>query len=126
MAVTIEIQLVIVEPVLLSLGVAPVYIIGAEQAGPQGIPGLSAYEVWLAEGNVGDEQDFMESLVGEQGTPGIILFGDKLSAVDAGELGWMSIGDDYIFACTQTGTAETTPGAKDGTAIWKKAVLFQT
>ena len=31
----------------------------------QGPPGLSAYQVWLAEGNVGTEQDFLDSLKAE-------------------------------------------------------------
>lgn len=41
--------------------------------GPQGEPGedgLSAYEIWLAAGNSGTEQDFLDSLVGEQGPQG--------------------------------------------------------
>ncbi len=33
-----------------------------------GAPGLSAYEMWLAEGNTGTEQEFLDSLVGEPGT----------------------------------------------------------
>lgn len=40
------------------------------QQGIQGEDGLSAYQVWLAEGNVGNEQDFLDSLVGEQGEKG--------------------------------------------------------
>lgn len=39
--------------------------------GERGEDGLSAYEIWLAEGNVGTEQDFLDSLIGEQGEPGI-------------------------------------------------------
>jgi len=47
--------------------------------GPQGPPGAdgvigvdgkSAYEIWLDEGNVGTEQDFLDSLVGADGAPG--------------------------------------------------------
>ncbi len=47
--------------------------------GPQGMPGvqgeigdcgLSAYETWLALGNVGTEQDFLNSLVGPKGADG--------------------------------------------------------
>lgn len=33
--------------------------------------GLSAYQVWLEEGNTGTEQDFIDSLKGEQGEQGI-------------------------------------------------------
>ena len=39
--------------------------------GPQGDEGLSAYEVWLADGNTGTESDFLDSLVGPQGPQGI-------------------------------------------------------
>lgn len=38
-------------------------------AGPQGI--TSAYESWLSIGNVGTEQDFLDTLVGPQGPQGI-------------------------------------------------------
>lgn len=45
--------------------------------GPQGIPGadgkqgLSAYDLWIALGNTGTEQDFLDSLVGVQGKTGL-------------------------------------------------------
>ena len=35
------------------------------------IVGLSAYEVWLEQGNTGTEQDYLNSLKGEQGIQGI-------------------------------------------------------
>ena len=38
--------------------------------GQDGEDGKSAYEVWLDEGNVGTEQDFLESLKGENGIDG--------------------------------------------------------
>lgn len=41
--------------------------------GPQGetgMDGLSAYEIWLAEGNTGTDQDFLNSLIGPQGPQG--------------------------------------------------------
>jgi hypothetical protein len=38
--------------------------------GPQGPAGLSAYEVALANGFVGTEQEWLDSLVGPQGEPG--------------------------------------------------------
>ena len=38
--------------------------------GPSGSDGESAYEVWLNEGNVGSEQDFLDSLIGEAGPEG--------------------------------------------------------
>lgn len=38
---------------------------------PEGPRGLSAYQIWLAEGNTGTEQDFLDSLVGETGPAGV-------------------------------------------------------
>jgi hypothetical protein len=38
--------------------------------GQDGVNGLSAYEIWLGEGNVGTEQDFLDSLVGPPGEDG--------------------------------------------------------
>ena len=35
------------------------------------VPGLSAYQVWLSLGNVGSEQDFIDSLQGEEGPQGV-------------------------------------------------------
>ncbi len=42
----------------------------AGASGLNGEDGLSAYQVWLAEGNVGSEEDFLESLQGPQGPKG--------------------------------------------------------
>lgn len=44
--------------------------------------------------------------------------GEKDSAIDAGEVGQISITDDYLYVCVQAGGA--------GSAVWKKAVLFAT
>lgn len=44
--------------------------IGEGPQGPPGADGLSAYQIWLDEGNEGTEQDFLESLKGPQGPPG--------------------------------------------------------
>ena len=38
--------------------------------GQNGQDGKSAYQIWLDEGNVGTEEDFLESLKGEKGTDG--------------------------------------------------------
>ena len=38
--------------------------------GPQGVIGDSAYKIWLAEGNSGTVQDYLDSLVGAQGIQG--------------------------------------------------------
>lgn len=51
-------------------GISPVRITGAQgKQGEQGKPGLSAYDVWCKQGNYGTEQDFLDSLKGEKGTP---------------------------------------------------------
>lgn len=39
-------------------------------SGVQGIDGKSAYEIWLDQGNTGSEQDFIDSLIGDDGDPG--------------------------------------------------------
>ena len=38
--------------------------------GSIGVDGKSAYEIWLDEGNTGTEQDFLDSLVGDDGAQG--------------------------------------------------------
>jgi uncharacterized protein (TIGR02145 family) len=38
--------------------------------GPAGVNGLSAYEIWLVQGNIGTEQDFLNSLQGATGAQG--------------------------------------------------------
>lgn len=43
-------------------------IINAGTQGPEGIPGISAYEVAVAAGFVGTEQEWLDSLVGADGT----------------------------------------------------------
>ena len=44
---------------------------GADGAdGTDGADGKSAYQIWLDNGNVGTEQDFLDSLKGDQGDPG--------------------------------------------------------
>jgi hypothetical protein len=42
------------------------------EQGEQGEDGKSAYEIWLEQGNVGSEQDFLDSLKGEEGFSPII------------------------------------------------------
>lgn len=36
-----------------------------------GVDGKSAYEIWLEQGNTGTEEDFLESLKGKDGAPGV-------------------------------------------------------
>jgi len=45
-------------------------LVSGAVVGGQGIPGESAYQVWLDAGNVGTVDDFLASLVGPQGEPG--------------------------------------------------------
>jgi hypothetical protein len=40
-------------------------------SGPQGVAGQSAYDLWLAQGNTGTAQDFLNTLVGPSGPQGI-------------------------------------------------------
>ena len=43
---------------------------GVGPQGPAGTDGLSAYEIWLSQGNTGTEADFLNSLEGPQGVAG--------------------------------------------------------
>jgi hypothetical protein len=106
-----------------------------------GVPGFSAYEIWLSHGNIGTEQDFLDSLVGPPGFEEPIFMaseasllepgdkaridaavtyseGDRYSSTDAGTINQISISDDYLYICVKTGTA--------GNAIWKKTPLFKS
>lgn len=47
-----------------------------------GVPGESAYQIWLAAGNTGSRADFLDSLTGPQGPPGA----DSDGATDPGDL----------------------------------------
>ena len=59
-------------------GVGPQGPAGAD--GQDGQDGLSAYEIWLAQGNTGTEQDFLNGLIGPQGVPG----NDGLNGIGGG------------------------------------------
>lgn len=56
----------------------------------------------------------------------MFTWGEKISYVDAGLLHQESLTNDYTYKCVQEGVAETTAGAEDGTAIWKKTPMFQS
>jgi len=96
MADYIEIELVIVEPVMLELDVAPSTYIGTAQAGPTGPAGENGLDGEAA--SIGD--------------------GARYSSVHAGELKQLSMDDDYLYICTTAGTA--------GNAVWKKTPLFKS
>ena len=65
-------------PVLSGLG-------GVGPQGPAGTDGLSAYEVWLSQGNTGTEADFLNGITGPQGPAGA----DGQSAYEV----WLSQGN---------------------------------
>ena len=56
---------------------------GGGGGGSAGAPGLSAYEIWLALGNVGTEQDFIDSLSGSSAPVFGILDGGSPSSAYA-------------------------------------------
>jgi hypothetical protein len=69
--------------------------------GTDGLDGRSAYEIWLDQGNSGTEQDFLDSLKGEQG-PAVNFSIANMSgwlpapAYDSGWLNnWTDYGGDY-------------------------------
>ena len=56
---------------------------------------------------------------GSGGGGGIpVLFGEKKTGKDAGVCPSISITDDYLYVCVQSGDAAS--------AIWKKTLLFHT
>jgi len=53
---------------------------------PGGIPGQSAFEVWVGQGNVGNEAAFLVSLKGDQGDDGVITVDDIDASLFSGVL----------------------------------------
>ena len=97
--------------------------------------GQSAYDIWLAEGNTGDEQDFLDSLEGapgEQGPPGTNANiagltwrgnwtaspGTAYAVNDAVQ----SQGSSYVLVNTSLGSAATDP-AVDNSGRWDELAL---
>ena len=92
----------------------------AGATGATGATGASAYEIWIAEGNVGTEQDFLDSLVGADGTcvcEEVMFTADRLGANSVGTSPTMAIvsSSDY-----------TVPALGDGTyrVFYSAEVLF--
>lgn len=55
-------------------------------------------------------------IIGSRGPAGLVVTnGSKYSAIDEGQLNNISIDDDFIYICVQSGTA--------GNAKWKRAPL---
>jgi hypothetical protein len=52
--------------------------------------------------------------------------GSKKTGVDGGYRWEQSFADDYIYTCTVGGDPETSEGAGDGTATWKRFQLHST
>lgn len=52
---------------------------GAQKTGIPGVAGKSAYQIWLDNGNVGTEIDFLASLVGSSGARFVFTQGVPLS-----------------------------------------------
>jgi hypothetical protein len=51
----------------ITLTTAPEIKVNVIGSGPRGMPGKSAYQIWLEEGNAGSKEDFFESLRGADG-----------------------------------------------------------
>ena len=62
--------------------------------GQNGEEGESAYEVWLGEGNTGTEQDFLDSLKGDEGPPGD---GGGVFILEAERNGTNGTGNNFAF-----------------------------
>lgn len=61
--------------------------------GTDGLEGKSAYEIWLGQGNSGTEQDFLDSLKGEQGPAGVFTIENMSGWLSspAYDSGWVSV-----------------------------------
>lgn len=90
------------------------------EPGKPGTPGASAYEVWLAAGNSGSEQDYLTSLRGEDSTiPGAPGASAYEIAVDNG-----FVGDEAAWLATlkgEDGQSSSVPGAP-GKSAYEVAV----
>ncbi len=95
--------------------------------GTDGLNGVSAYELWVAAGNVGSQDDFLKSLVGEPGENGYIgsdgVNGAKGSTGASAYQLWLNaghIGSSADFLDSLVGPAGSTgsPGA-DGPSAYE-------
>lgn len=92
---------------------------GVAAPGPQGDPGASAYDLWLAAGNEGDVNAYLASLVGPQGpagqdgTPGADgAKGDKGDAGPRGAGGELVYGEYVGNNLAFTGAYQDIPGTQ--------------
>lgn len=111
-------------PRVLSSSSTDSIIINPTPAPAECAPGLSAYELWLAIGNEGTLQDFLDSIVGEKGADGYVgsdgfSGGDGASAYEmwlaAGNRGTPQIFLDSLIGSTGTSGVAGTAGTA-GTA----------
>jgi hypothetical protein len=65
--------------------------------GTDGLEGKSAYQIWLDQGNSGTEQDFLDSLKGEQGPPSVITIENFTGWLPAPayDSGWVDVPPGY-------------------------------
>ena len=70
----------------------------------EGTPGKSAYDIWIEQGNTGTEQDFLNSLKGNDGTPGSEGKSAYQAWLDAG-----NTGNEQDFLDSLIGEPGTTP-----------------
>jgi hypothetical protein len=88
--------------------------------GPSGASGLSAYEVWIASGNVGTEQEFINSLKGPKGDSGI-------SGVDGVGVVSVSTQGNNLIINLSNGTSQTIPfpsGNINGTGSNSNTLIY--
>ena len=89
------------------------YSPASDVPGPPGDNGLSAYEIWISLGNTGTQQDFINSLTGPQGSPGL-PGDDGVNGLSAYEI-WISLGNtgtqqDFINSLTGPQGSPGLPG----------------
>jgi hypothetical protein len=83
--------------------------------------GASAYQIWLDEGNIGTEQDFLDSLVGADGAPGptytagtgIDITGTTITNTAPNVVQTLSIDGQDLTLSGGGGTVEIPGGASD-------------
>ena len=99
-----------------------------EEAKKQAIPGKSAYQLWLDEGNKGTEQDFLASLKGEKGDQGATGETGKTGqpglsayqlAVQAGFKGSETEWLDYLRKGPQGPQGQPGQNGKDGQSAYQ-------
>jgi hypothetical protein len=86
---------------------------GSGTDGQDGADGLSAYQIWLGEGNTGTEQDFLDSLVGAKG---VEVVGTRFASYQRGYDSGMSSGVNLITSVTSGDVFQIQCQRTDGAA----------